>query len=149
MPLTPKTRIVALALAVAAIAACHGSTTTGLTLPGGASQGDDIDLTGSYNMTLFAGGPAVGQASGADLALSATTYAVHGFGDYGGIGPDSGTYVALDTSTVSGVDAGTLIFTSEIPGVGETVSTFLLSHDSLYVDVVQANGKIQNTVWVK
>ena len=44
---------------------------------------------------------------------------------------------------------GTLIFTSEIPGVGQTVSTFLLSHDSLYVDVVQANGKIQNTTWVR
>jgi hypothetical protein len=146
----PKARITAVALALAAaLAACHSSTTTGLTLPGDAAFGDDIDLSGSYTLALFAGGPGVDQANGATLTLSSTSYSVHGFGNYGGIGPDSGAYVALDTSTVTGVDAGTLIFTSAIPGVGQTTSTFVLSHDSLVVDVIQANAAIQNTIWVK
>jgi hypothetical protein len=146
----PKARIAAIALAVAAaLAACHPSTTTGLTLPGAASFGDDIDLSGSYNLALFAGGPAVDQANGATLALSQTSYSVHGFGNYSGVGPDSGAYTALDTSTVTGVDAGSLIFVSAIPGVGQTTSTFVLSHDSLLVDVIQANGAIQNTIWIK
>jgi hypothetical protein len=146
----PKARIAAVALAVAAgLAACHSSTTTGLTLPGDAAFGDDIDLSGSYNLTLFAGGPGVDQANGATLALSSTAYSVRGFGNYSGIGPDSGAYTALDTSTVTGVDAGTLIFTSAIPGVGQTISTFVLSHDSLVINVIQANAAIQNTIWVK
>jgi hypothetical protein len=145
----PKARIAAVAVALAAVAACHSSTTTGLTTPGDAGFGDDIDLSGSYNMTLFAGGPAVDQANGATLALSSTGYSVHGFGNYSGIGPDSGAYVALDTSTVTGVDAGSLIFTSVIPGVGQTISTFVLSHDSLVVNVIQANATIQSTIWVK
>ncbi len=132
-----------------ALAACHSSTTTGLTTPGDASQGDDIDLSSAYNLSFFAGGPAVDQADGATLAMTQTTYTVHGFGNYGGLGPDSGAYVALDTSSVAGVDAGSLIFTSAIPGVGQTVATFVLSHDSLIVNVIQLGGSIQNTVWLK
>jgi hypothetical protein len=145
-----KARIAVVAFALtSALAACHSSSTTGLTTPGDASQGDDIDLQGAYNLSLFAGGPAVDQANGATLTLSQTTYTVHGFGDFGGIGPDSGAYVALDTSSVAGIDAGSLIFTSAIPGVGQTVATFLISHDSLVVNVIQLGGAIQNTIWVK
>jgi hypothetical protein len=145
-----KARIAVAAFALtAAVAACHSSTTTGLTTPGEASQGDDIDLGGAYKLALFAGGPAVDQADGATLVMTPTTYAIRGFGNYGGIGPDSGAYAALDTSTVAGVDAGSLIFTSAIPGVGQTVATFLLSHDSLIVNVIQLGGSIQNTIWVK
>lgn len=145
-----KARIAVFAFALtSALAACHSSTTTGLTLPGDASQGDDIDLSGAYDLSLFAGGPAVDHSNGATLAMTAATYTVHGFGNYGGIGPDSGSYVALDTSSVAGVDAGSLIFTSAIPGVGQTVATFLLSHDSLIVNVIQLGGSIQNTVWLK
>lgn len=146
----PKVRLAAVTLAVAAaVAACHSSTTTGLTLPGAATQGDDIDLSGAYDLALFAGGSPVDGSNGATLTLSSTGYAVKGFGNYNGIGPDSGAYVALDTSTVAGIDAGSLIFTSTIPGVGQTVATFLLSHDTLVVNVIQANSKIQNTIWVK
>jgi hypothetical protein len=145
-----KARIAVAALVLAsALAACHSSTTTGLTTPGDASQGDDIDLGGAYDLTVFAGGPAVDHANGATLTLSPTTYSVRGFGNYNGIGPDSGSYVALDTSSVAGIDAGSLIFTSAIPGVGQTVATFVLSHDSLIVNVIQLGGSIQNTVWVK
>jgi hypothetical protein len=145
-----KARIAVVAFALtSALAACHPSTTTGLTTPGDASQGDDIDLSSAYNLAFFAGGPGVDQADGATLAMTATTYTVHGFGNYSGLGPDSGAYVALDTSSVAGIDAGSLIFTSAIPGVGQTVATFALSHDSLIVNVIQLGGSIQNTVWVK
>ena len=95
-----------------------------------------------------AGLPSI-RRTGRRSVATPTTYTVRGFGNYGGIGPDSGSYVALDTSTVAGVDAGSLIFTSVIPGVGQTVATFLLSHDSLFVNVLQLGGSIQKTVWVK
>jgi hypothetical protein len=148
-----KSRVAVTALILAsaglALAACHSSTTTGLTTPGDAAQGDDIDLSSSYNLAFFAGGPVIDHADGATLEMTQSSYNVHGFGNYGGIGPDSGAYVALDTSSVTGIDAGSLIFTSAIPGVGQTVATFVLSHDSLIVNVIQLGGSIQNTVWLK
>jgi hypothetical protein len=145
-----KARIAVVAVALtSALAGCHSSTTTGLTTPGDAAQGDDIDLSSAYNLSSFAGGPAIDHADGATLVMTATTYSVRGFGNYSGLGPDSGAYVALDTSSVAGIDAGSLLFTSAIPGVGQTVSTFVLSHDSLIVNVIQLGGSIQNTVWLK
>jgi hypothetical protein len=134
----------------AAVAACRPTNdAAGLTSPGSAAQGDDINLSASYKLSFFAGGPTVNQGDGATLTLGDNTYAVGGFGNFAGIGPDSGSYVALDTSTVSSVDAGSLIFTSAIPNGGTTVATYILSSDSLTVNVVQPNSPVQNTVWIK
>jgi hypothetical protein len=147
----PGWSIAATAIVVSStIVACRPTNdAAGLTNPGSASQGDDINLSASYRLSFFAGGPSVDGADGATLTLGDNTYAVAGFGNFAGIGPDSGTYVALDTSTVSSVDAGTLIFTSAIPNGGTTTSTYILSSDSLTVNVLQPNSPVQNTVWVK
>ena len=64
------------------------------------------------------------------------------------MGTDSGTYVAVDTASASGVVAGTLILRS-LANVGDsTPAAFVATSDSLQVNVTN-NSSTTNTVWLK
>jgi len=138
---------VAAIVLTAAFAAC--SKAYGPESPGSASQGDHVNLSGTYDLAAFTGGTTIDQSDGATLVLGTSTYNIQGFGTYSMIGPDSGTYVAIDTSSVTGLDAGTVTLTSSISGNGTTSAAYVISHDSLTVNVVQQDSSVQHTMWIK
>jgi hypothetical protein len=132
----------------AVIAACSTTKATGPGNPGNVSKGDSVNLSGTYNLVLFTGAT-VDSSDGATLTLTKTTYKLQSTGSFDcTIGTDSGTYVATDTASASGVVAGTLALTSLVDSSGSMQATFAISHDSLQVNVSN-HGSTQNTMWVK
>lgn len=148
------------ALIVAAIAACSSSTSpkssgsTGLTSPSGATKGDSIDLTGTYNLTHFTEDSSDGGSysngtdanDGGTLVLTSTNFTLTWTGAYetaNGNGT-SGTYVATDSSSTA--DRGTIVLTSNKSQTG----TYTLSNDSLYVSLPNSSSGVTDiTVWIK
>jgi hypothetical protein len=111
-------------------------------------RGDTVNLSGTYDLTSFTGATVDAQ-DGATIVLGKTTYNLQATGTFDcKLGPDSGTYVAIDTSSTSGVVAGTINLVSSVDGNSPTAAAFVLSHDSLQVNVPN-NGSVQNTVWIK
>ena len=140
--------VAAIALA-AAIAACS-TATKGATGVGNTSltQGDSVNLSGTFALASFTG-QVVDSSDGATIVLTKTTYNIQSTGAFNCmLGTDSGTYVAIDTSSTSGKVAGTLVLHSLVNAGDTTAAAFVLSSDSLYVNVTN-NGSTTNTVWVK
>ncbi len=141
--------VAAIALA-AVIAACSTTTTnaTGPANPGNASKGDSVNLSGTYDLVAFTG-ETVDANDGATIVLTKSTYNLQATGSFNcKLGPDSGTYVAVDTSSTAGVVAGTIVLTSLVNEGGPMQAAFVISNDTLQVNVPN-NGSPQHTVWVK
>jgi hypothetical protein len=139
--------LAAIALA-AGIAACSTTKATGPVNPGNVSKGDSVNLSGSYDLTAFTG-ETVDSSDGASLALTKTTYKIQSTGLFNCmLGTDSGTYVAVDTASATGVVAGTIVLTSLVDEGQPMQAAFVVSNDTLQVNVPN-NGSVQNTVWVK
>jgi hypothetical protein len=141
--------VAAIAL-TAVIAACSTTATsaTGPTNPGNASKGDSVNLSGTYDLVFFTG-ETVDANDGATIALTKSTYNLQATGTFNGkLGPDSGTYVAVDTASAAGVVAGTIVLTSLVNQGSPTQGAFVVSHDTLQVNVSN-NGSAQQTMWVK
>jgi hypothetical protein len=114
-----------------------------------ASKGDSVNLSGTYDLSYFGGSPIVDANDGATIVLTKSGYNVQATGSFNGkVGPDSGTYVAVDTSSVAGVLAGTIVLTSSVSGNNNTQAAFVMSNDSLQVNVPN-NNTVQHTVWIK
>lgn len=145
-----STLTIAAIVLTAVIAACSTtSNATGPTSPGSARQGDSVNLSGTYDLTSFPGGPTIDAQDGATIVLGKSTYNLQATGTFNGqIGPDSGTYVAIDTSSTAGVVAGTIALVSSVAGNNTTSAAFVISSDSLMVNVPN-HGTVQNTVWIK
>lgn len=141
--------VTAAAVVMAAVmAACSTTKATGPGNPGNVSKGDSVDLSGSYNLVFFTG-QTIDSTDGAALVLTKTAYHSTATGSLNcQLGADSGTYVAVDTSSVSGVVAGTLVLTSQSDPGDPMQAAFVVSHDTLQVNVSN-NGSVQNTIWVK
>ena len=137
------------AIAVAAvIAACSTTKATGPLNPGNVSKGDSVNLSGSYDLTAFTG-ETVDSSDGATLALTKTTYKIQSTGLFNCmLGTDSGTYVAVDTASATGVVAGTIVLTSLVDEGQPMQAAFVVSNDTLQVNVPN-NGSVQNTLWIK
>jgi hypothetical protein len=139
--------VAAIALA-AVIAACSTTNATGPGNLANVTKGDSVNLSGTYNLVSFTG-ETVDPNDGATIVLTKSTYNLQATGFFNGkIGPDSGTYVAVDTSSTAGVVAGTFVLVSSVNGNGTTQAAFVASNDTLQVNVPN-NGSTQNTVWVK
>jgi hypothetical protein len=132
----------------AIIAACSTTKATGPLNPGNVSKGDSVNLSGSYDLTAFTGST-VDANDGATLVLSKATYHIQSTGSFNCmLGTDSGTYVAVDTASATGVVAGTIVLTSLVDEGQPMQAAFVVSNDTLQVNVPN-NGSVQNTVWVK
>ncbi len=139
--------VAAVVLAVV-MAACSTTKATGPTNPGNVSKGDSVDLSGSYNLVFFTG-ETIDSTDGAALVLTKTTYNLTATGLLNcQLGTDSGTYVAVDTASAAGVVAGTLVLTSLVNVGTPMQAAFVVSHDTLQVNVSNG-GSTQNTMWVK
>jgi hypothetical protein len=141
--------VAAIAMA-AAIAACSTATknATGPGNTGGITKGDTVNLTGSFNLASFTG-QVVDSSDGATLVLTKTTYSIHSTGLFDCmLGTDSGSYVAIDTASATGVVNGTIVLTSVHDSTSPQLATFATSNDSLQVNVSN-NGSTTNTVWIK
>lgn len=151
MRLHPKGKSLITAGAVvlaAVIAACSTTKATGPGNPGDVSKGDSVNLSGTYNLVSFTG-QTVDANDGATIVLTKTTYHLTPTGSFNcQLGTDSGTYVAVDTASTAGVVAGTLALTSLVDQGGTMQAAFVVSHDTLQVNVPN-NGSTQNTMWVK
>jgi hypothetical protein len=144
-------------VALAALAACSSSTSpsksssSGLTTPGGAAQGDSVDLTGTYQLTSYTADSADGNSStipanstnGGTLVLTSTQFTLTWLGTFASDGNQSGTYMAVDTS--ASADQGTLTLTSTKTQNG----TYLLASGTLTVTIPQSSGETDVTVWTK
>ncbi len=64
------------------------------------------------------------------------------------LGTASGSYVAIDTASATGVVNGTIVLTSVHDSTSPLLATFAVSDDSLQVNVTNS-GSATNTVWVK
>jgi hypothetical protein len=139
--------VAAIALA-AVIAACSTTKATGPGNLANVTTGDSVNLSGTYNLVSFTG-ETVDANDGATIVLTKTTYNLQATGIFNcKLGPDSGTYVAVDTSSTAGVVAGTIVLTSMVNEGGPMQAAFVASNDTLQVNVPN-NGSVQNTVWVK
>jgi hypothetical protein len=139
--------LAAIALA-AVIAACSTTKATGPGNPGNVSKGDSVNLSGTYDLAAFTG-QTVDSSDGATLVLSKTTYHIQSTGSFNCmLGTDSGTYVAVDTASASGVVAGTIVLNSLVNEGSPMQAAFVISSDSLQVNVPN-NGSVQNTLWIK
>jgi hypothetical protein len=139
--------VAAIALA-AVIAACSTTKATGPVNPGNVSKGDSVNLSGTYNLVFFTG-QTVDANDGATIVLTKSTYNLQATGTFNcKLGPDSGTYVAVDTASTAGVVAGTIVLTSQVDSGSPTQGAFVISHDTLQVNVSN-NGSTQQTMWVK
>lgn len=151
MRLHPKSNLLLTVTAVvlaAVIAACSTTKATGPGNPGNVSKGDSVNLSGTYGLVFFTG-QTVDSSDGAALILSKTTYKIQSTGSFNCmVGTDSGTYVAVDTASTSGVVAGTLVLTSLANAGGTTQAAFVISSDTLQVNVSNG-GSTTNTVWIK
>jgi len=132
----------------AVIAACSTTSSTGPGNLGNVTKGDSVNLTGTYNLVFFTG-ETVDANDGATIVLSKSTYNLQATGTFNcKLGPDSGTYVAVDTASTAGVVAGTIVLTSLVDGGSPTQGAFVVSHDTLQVNVSN-NGSTQETMWIK
>jgi hypothetical protein len=151
MRLHPKCNAFMTAAAVvlaATIAACSTTKATGPANLGNVVKGDSVNLTGTYQLSSFTG-ETVDSTDGATITLTKTTYKFQSTGLFDCmLGTDSGTYVAVDTATTSGVVAGTIVLTSLVDSGSTTQGAFVASSDSLQVNVTN-NGSTTNTVWIK
>jgi hypothetical protein len=139
--------VAALALA-AVVAACSTTKATGPANLGNVTKGDSVNLSGTYDLVFFTG-ETVDANDGATIVLTKSRYNLQATGTFNGkLGPDSGTYVAVDTASAAGVAAGTIVLTSSAVGGGTTQGAFVVSHDTLQVNVPN-NGSTQQTMWVK
>lgn len=139
--------VAAIALA-AGIAACSTTKATGPTNPGSVSKGDSVNLSGTYDLAAFTAATVDG-SDGATLVLGKSTYNITSTGSFNCmLGTDSGTYVAVDTASASGVVAGTIVLNSLVNEGSPMQAAFVISHDSLQVNVPN-NGSVQNTLWIK
>jgi hypothetical protein len=148
---TYRSLLTVAAIALTAVVAACSTTNSNATGPGNLSnvtKGDTVNLSGTYNLVFFTG-ETVDANDGATIVLTKTTYNLQATGLFEcKLGPDSGTYVAVDTSSTAGVVAGTLVLTSLVNEGGPMQATFVASNDTLQVNVSN-NGSAQNTVWVK
>jgi hypothetical protein len=139
---------VAAIVLAAVIAACSTTKATGPGNPGNVTKGDSVNLSGTYDLAAFTG-QTVDANDGATLVLSKTTYKITSTGTFDCmLGTDSGTYVAVDTASATGVVAGTIALNSLVNEGGTMQAAFVVSNDTLQVNVPN-NGSTQYTVWVK
>jgi hypothetical protein len=143
---------------LAAVAACSSSTsptssTGGKTPPSGATQGDTLDLTGTYKLASYTNDSADGGTStytvdasdGGTLVLGSSPFTLTWTGTFAANSSgETGTYVAIDTS--SSVDRGTLALTSTS---GNQSGTYQYSSNTFTITLPQNSGGADVTVWTK
>jgi hypothetical protein len=153
----------------AATGACSGSTSpnnsgdnnNGSTTPQSpskAAKGDSVDLTGTYNLTMFAFDSSDGGQStlgtdasdGGTLTITTTTYALAWTGVFqNGNQNTHGSYEAVDTSSTA--ERGTIALYDSVKAQTQN-GTWVVSNDTLTVSIPSTgnNGTVTDvSYWIK
>ena len=153
----------ALLCCMAIVAACSSSTTpsgsnsTGQKPPSTATNGDKVDLSGTYNLSTMAVDSADGGSStattdandGATLTLTTTAYTLASTGSFSqNLNNTHGSYTATDTSSAS--QRGTLVLYDSVAAKTQDAQ-YAYSNNTLTVTIPSGDGQGNAvvTAWVK